>query len=78
VLVYLYSVAGLGLQYLNLYRSVWWLPHRYSWPGGFSLLSSRLSSLVAGVAFGNQFVTTDPEMIFLYFGFFLGVGWYIK
>jgi len=29
ILVYLYSLAGLGLQYLNLYRSVWWLPHRY-------------------------------------------------
>ncbi len=30
ILVYLYSLAGLGLQYLNLYRSVWWLPHRCS------------------------------------------------
>lgn len=30
ILVYLYSLAGLGLQYLNLYRSVWWLPHSYN------------------------------------------------
>ena len=30
VLVFMYSMAGLGLQYLNLYRSVWWLPHSYN------------------------------------------------
>ena len=30
VLVFMYSMAGLSLQYLNLYRSVWWLPHSYN------------------------------------------------
>jgi len=30
VLVFMYSVVGLCLQYLNLYRSVWWLPHSYN------------------------------------------------
>ncbi|XP_023337791.1 transmembrane protein 39A isoform X2 [Eurytemora carolleeae] len=30
VLVFMYNLAGLGLQYLNLYRSVWWLPHSYN------------------------------------------------
>ena len=28
--MFVYAVAALGLQYLNLYRSVWWLPHSYS------------------------------------------------
>jgi len=30
VIMFVYAVAALGLQYLNLYRSVWWLPHSYS------------------------------------------------
>lgn len=28
--MFLYTGVALGLQYLNLYRSVWWLPHSYT------------------------------------------------
>jgi len=27
LLVFLYSALVLGLQYVNLYKTVWWLPH---------------------------------------------------
>lgn len=30
VIVFLYTSVSLALQYLNLYRSVWWLPHSYT------------------------------------------------
>jgi len=30
IIMFVYVTAALGLQYLNLYRSVWWLPHSYS------------------------------------------------
>jgi len=30
VIVFCYTAASLGLQYLNLYRTVWWLPHSYT------------------------------------------------
>jgi hypothetical protein len=30
VIMFLYTGAALALQYLNLYRSVWWLPHSYT------------------------------------------------
>jgi len=30
VIMFSYVTAALGLQYLNLYRSVWWLPHSYN------------------------------------------------
>jgi len=30
VIMFLYTGAALGLQYLNLYRTVWWLPHSYT------------------------------------------------
>jgi len=30
ILVFMYSVVALALQYLNLYRSVWWLQHSYN------------------------------------------------
>ena len=30
VIVFFYTAASLGLQYLNLYRTVWWLPHSYT------------------------------------------------
>ncbi len=68
ILVYLYSLAGLGLQYLNLYRSVWWLPHRCStgtatsnltW---YSEVSGTLRSWEFGALrlfFGNPL--PDPE-----------------
>ena len=26
-LVFIYSTMALGLQYINLYKTVWWLPH---------------------------------------------------
>lgn len=26
-LVFIYSAMVLGLQYVNLYKTVWWLPH---------------------------------------------------
>jgi len=26
-LVFIYSAMVLGLQYINLYKTVWWLPH---------------------------------------------------
>ena len=29
-LVFLYSAMVLGLQYINLYKTVWWLPHSNS------------------------------------------------
>eukprot|EP00088_Acartia_fossae_P047322 TRINITY_DN5129_c0_g2_i1.p1 TRINITY_DN5129_c0_g2~~TRINITY_DN5129_c0_g2_i1.p1 ORF type:complete len:470 (-),score=46.90 TRINITY_DN5129_c0_g2_i1:143-1552(-) len=30
VLVFMYTVVAMGLQYINLYRSVWWLQHSYN------------------------------------------------
>ncbi|XP_060526720.1 transmembrane protein 39A-A isoform X2 [Cylas formicarius] len=30
VLMYFFAMCSAGLQYLHLYRSVWWLPHSYS------------------------------------------------
>jgi len=27
LLVFIYSAMVLGLQYVNLYKTVWWLPH---------------------------------------------------
>jgi len=30
VIVFMYCMACLALQYLNLYRTVWWLPHSYT------------------------------------------------
>jgi len=30
VIIFCYTSAALGLQYLNLYRTVWWLPHSYT------------------------------------------------
>jgi len=27
LLVFMYSALVLGLQYINLYKTVWWLPH---------------------------------------------------
>jgi len=27
LLVFIYSAVVLGLQYINLYKTVWWLPH---------------------------------------------------
>ena len=30
VIIFFYTAASLGLQYLNLYRTVWWLPHSYT------------------------------------------------
>uniref|UniRef100_A0A914ZCC7 Uncharacterized protein n=1 Tax=Panagrolaimus superbus TaxID=310955 RepID=A0A914ZCC7_9BILA len=32
--LFLYSVLALFLQYLNLYKTLWWLPKSY-WPGSF-------------------------------------------
>jgi len=30
VLIFIYTVVAMGLQYINLYRSVWWLQHSYN------------------------------------------------
>merc|ERR1719290_154078 len=30
VIVFCYTTISLLLQYLNLYRTVWWLPHSYN------------------------------------------------
>ena len=29
-LMFVFSLISLGLQYINLYRTVWWLPHSHA------------------------------------------------
>ncbi len=29
-MVFVFSVIALGLQYINLYKTVWWLPHSHA------------------------------------------------
>ena len=29
-LMVVFVCTGLGLQYLNMYRTIWWLPHSYT------------------------------------------------
>ena len=30
IFIFVYSMVALLLQYLHLYKSVWWLPHSYN------------------------------------------------
>lgn len=30
VMIFTFSLVAAGLQFLNLYRTVWWLPHSYT------------------------------------------------
>lgn len=30
IMMFFYNVVACGLQFLHLYRSVWWLPHSYT------------------------------------------------
>ena len=38
-LVFMYSAMALGLQYVNLYKTVWWLPHSSA---NYALVFSQL------------------------------------
>lgn len=29
-LMAIFAIIGMGLQFLNMYKSVWWLPHSYT------------------------------------------------
>lgn len=47
LLVFIYSALVLGLQYINLYKTVWWLPHSSAHYGlNFHLIDAHLCGLL--------------------------------
>ncbi len=53
-MVFVFAVVALGLQYINLYKTVWWLPHSHS---RFALVSI---TRVCGLHLGCCLVVARP------------------
>jgi len=52
LLVFIYSAMVLGLQYVNLYKTVWWLPHSSA---HYGLVRCVYSSVVLSVCKFNYY-----------------------
>merc|ERR1711976_294969 len=62
--IFIYCMMALLLQYLHLYKSVWWLPHSYnSYAMNFYLIDTQLMSFCLLVLVRRLVWTLEKKLI---------------
>jgi len=67
VLVFMYTVVAMCLQYINLYRSVWWLQHSYNHTAVSFYLIDTSVICFSVLLLGRRLIWMGFKSIFLHF-----------
>ncbi|GAB6026221.1 hypothetical protein CHUAL_012429 [Chamberlinius hualienensis] len=65
LVMFVYTAMALGLQYVNLYRTVWWLPHSHNkYAVNFYLIDIHLMAYIL-IVLGRRFICCTIRWIIL-------------